>query len=97
MPKYSLGIDVLTAAQQRIEWTFDNFPRIYCSFSAGKDSGVMAHMVLTEARKRGRTVGLFFLDWEAQFTHTIDFARAIYDEYADCIDPYWVSASMATA
>ena len=66
MPKYSLGIDVLTAAQQRIEWTFDNFPRIYCSFSAGKDSGVMAHMVLTEARKRGRTVGLFFLDWECR-------------------------------
>ena len=61
MPKYSLGIDVLTAAQQRIEWTFDNFPRIYCSFSAGKDSGVMAHMVLMEARKRGCKVGLFFL------------------------------------
>lgn len=96
MPKYSLGIDVLTAAQQRIEWTFDNFPRIYCSFSAGKDSGVMAHMVLTEARKRGRTVGLFFLDWEAQFTHTIDFARAIYDEYADCIDPYWCAVPIKT-
>ena len=45
MPKRELGMDVLTAAQQRIEWTFDNFPKIYCSFSAGKDSGVMVHIV----------------------------------------------------
>ena len=52
MPKRGLGIDVLTAAQERVEWTFDNFQKIYCSFSAGKDSGVMSHMVLTEARKR---------------------------------------------
>jgi len=62
MPKRSLGMDVLTAAQQRVEWTFDNFPKIYCSFSAGKDSGVMVHLVCQEARKRGRKIGLFFLD-----------------------------------
>jgi hypothetical protein len=95
LDREKLLADVLTAAQQRIEWTFDNFPRIYCSFSAGKDSGVMAHLVLTEARKRGRKVGLFFLDWEAQFTHTIDFARAIFAEYADCIEPYWCAVPSA--
>jgi predicted phosphoadenosine phosphosulfate sulfurtransferase len=54
MPKRGLGMDVLTAAQQRISWTFDEFDRIYCSFSAGKDSGVMVHLVCEEARKRGR-------------------------------------------
>lgn len=96
MPKYKLGKSVLDAAQERIEWTFDNFPRIYCSFSAGKDSGVMTHMVCAEARKRGRKVGLFFLDWEAQFTHTINFARAIFAEYADCIEPYWCAVPIKT-
>ena len=66
MPKLGLGIDVLTAAKERVEWTFDNFDCVYCSFSAGKDSGVMTHMVMEEARKRGRKVGLFFLDWESE-------------------------------
>lgn len=96
MPKLGLGIDVYTAAKERISWTFDEFPKIYCSFSAGKDSGVMTHMVCEEARKRGRKVGLFFLDWEAQFTATIDFARKIYAEYADCIDPYWMALPIKT-
>ena len=96
MPKTNLSVDVLAASKNRIEWTFDNFDRIYCSFSAGKDSGVMAHLVCQEARNRGRKIGLFFLDWEAQFSHTIDFARLIFDEYKDCTDPYWVSVPVKT-
>lgn len=96
MAKYSLGMDVFTAAMQRIEFTFDNFDRIYCSFSAGKDSGVMAHMVLQEARKRNRKIGLFFLDWECQFNHTINFAKSIYEQYSDCIDPYWCAVPIKT-
>ena len=64
MPKIGLGIDVLTAAKERISWTFDNFENIYCSFSGGKDSTVMTHLICEEARKRNRKIGLFFLDWE---------------------------------
>ncbi len=96
MPKHGLGVDVLTAAKQRVAWTFDEFERIYCSFSAGKDSGVMMHLVCQEARKRGRRVGVFFLDWEAQFTLTIDYARRMFAEYADCIDPYWMAVPVKT-
>lgn len=96
MPKRYLGTDVLTAAQERISWTFDEFDRIYCSFSAGKDSGVMVHLVCEEARKRGRKIGLFMLDWEAQFSLTIEFARHIFEEYADCIEPYWVALPIKT-
>lgn len=96
MPKTYMEIDVLTAAKQRIEWTFDNFDKIYCSFSAGKDSGVMTHLVCEEARKRGRKIGLFFLDWECQFTHTIDFAESIFAEYADVIIPYWIALPIKT-
>ena len=36
MPKRKLGFNVLDAAKQRISWTFDNFQKIYVSFSAGK-------------------------------------------------------------
>ena len=96
MPKKSLGVDVLTAAQERINWTFDNFDRIYLSFSAGKDSGVMMHLVCEEARKRNRRIGCFFLDWECQFTLTVDYARRMFEEYKDVIDPYWIALPIKT-
>lgn len=96
MPKKRLDKNVFDAAVERINWTFDNFDRIYCSFSAGKDSGVMTHLVCQEARKRGRKIGLFFLDWECQFSLTIDFAKIIFETYKDCIEPYWVSVPIKT-
>ena len=83
MPKRGLGIDVFTAAKQRIEYTFDNFNRIYLSFSAGKDSSVMLHMVMEEAKKRNRKIGVFFVDWECQISMTIDYARQMYERYAE--------------
>lgn len=96
MPKKYLGKDVLTAARERIAWTFDTFSRVYCSFSAGKDSTVMTHLVMEEARKRGRTIGVLFIDWECQFTVTIRHARKMFDQYAANIEPYWVAVPMTT-
>lgn len=91
MPKRGLGYDVYTAAQQRIAWTFDTFPRIYVSFSGGKDSTVMLHMVMDEAIKRGRQVGILFIDLEGQYKLTIDHIQECYDLYAAHCDPYWVA------
>ena len=96
MPKRGLGIDVKTAAQERIEWTFDNFERVYLSFSGGKDSAAMLHLVMSEAIKRERKVGLLFLDWECQITLTIDYVRDMYAKYADHIEPYWVALPIKT-
>jgi predicted phosphoadenosine phosphosulfate sulfurtransferase len=41
--------NVLVAAQARVSTIFDNFESIYISFSGGKDSSVMTHLVLQEA------------------------------------------------
>ena len=89
--KRYLDIDVLTAARQRISQTFDDFERIYLSFSAGKDSTVMMHLVCEEARKRGRKIGVLLIDLEAQFTITIQHAVDMYLDYVDVIEPYWCS------
>jgi len=89
--KHYLGISVLQAAQERIAWVFDTFPRVYCSLSGGKDSTVMTHLVMAEAKKRGRKVGLMYIDFEAQFQHTIDHLEEMYSLYADWIEPYWVA------
>lgn len=96
MPKRGLGIDVYTAAQERIEWTFDTFDKVYLSFSGGKDSTVLMHMVMDEAIKRKRKVGMLFIDWECQMRLTIDFVRDMYRQYADHIIPYWVALPMKT-
>jgi predicted phosphoadenosine phosphosulfate sulfurtransferase len=96
MPKRGLGIDVYTAAQERIAFTFDNFERIYISFSAGKDSTVMLHMVMDEAERRNRKIGMLLVDWEAQIGLTIDFAREMFEHYAEWVEPYWVALPMKT-
>jgi predicted phosphoadenosine phosphosulfate sulfurtransferase len=90
MPKLKLGINVYDAARERIAWTFDNFERVYLSFSAGKDSTVMLHLVMDEAIKRNKKVGLLLIDLEGQYKLTIDHALKCYDIYKDHIEPYWV-------
>jgi len=89
--KQGLGIDVLTAARLRIAWVFDNIPRIYVSFSGGKDSTVMLHLVAEEALRRKRKIGLLFVDLEGQYRLTIEHVETCFRLYADIVDPYWVA------
>jgi predicted phosphoadenosine phosphosulfate sulfurtransferase len=93
--KHKLGIDVLTAAKQRIKFVFDSFPRIYVSFSGGKDSTCMLHLVMEEAKKRNRKVGVLLVDLEGQYKITIDHIQDMFDLYADYIEPYWVCLPIA--
>ena len=89
--KKPLSIDVLEAARDRISKTFDDFQRIYVSFSAGKDSTVMLHLVADEAKKRGRKFGLMIVDLEAQYKLTIEHALNCFELYKNIIEPSWVS------
>ncbi len=82
--------DVHSATKDRVKWTFDNFEKIYVSFSGGKDSTVMIHMVMDEAIKRGVKVGVLFVDLEGQYKMTIDHVSAVYREYKEHIIPFWV-------
>jgi len=54
--KIYIDKSVLTASKERIKLVFDDFERIYISFSGGKDSSVMTHLVMEEAIKRNRKV-----------------------------------------
>lgn len=88
--KHYLDTDVLTAARERISYTFDNFEQIYVSFSAGKDSSVMLHLVMAEAIKRDRKVGVLLIDLEAQYKLTIAHAEKMFALYKNNIEIYWV-------
>ncbi len=82
--------NVLDAARERISYTFDNMDRIYVSFSGGKDSSVMLHLVMDEAIRRNRTVGVLIIDLEAQYKATDMHLREMVDLYKDYIDLHWV-------
>lgn len=90
MSKKYIDKDVLTSARERISYVFDSFDKVYASFSGGKDSTVMVHLMADEARKRDVKFGLLFIDLEAQYKLTIDLIQRVYDDYKDLIDPYWV-------
>jgi predicted phosphoadenosine phosphosulfate sulfurtransferase len=93
--KYN-NTSVLDAARSRIEFVFDHFEKILVSFSGGKDSSVVTHMVVDEARKRGRKIGLMFVDWECQYKLTIDFVESVFKQYEDSIDPLWLCLPIKT-
>lgn len=80
---------VLEATKRRIAEAFDLLEVIYISFSGGKDSTVMMHLVCQEARKRNRTVGVLIIDLEAQYSATIEHVEEMIEEYSDCIDLHW--------
>lgn len=90
MGKIKLGLNVYEEAKNRINWTFNNFERVYLSFSAGKDSTVMLHLVAKEAKKRGVKIGLLLVDLEGQYKLTIDHAQEMIKQYEDVLDVYWV-------
>jgi len=90
MLKNPIGISVLEAANQRIEYTFNNFERVYLSFSAGKDSTIMLHLVADKAREMGKRFGILLVDLEGQYKLTIDHAKTCIDMYRDVADIYWV-------
>ncbi len=94
--KRYLGYNVLTGAEKRIAMIFDSFPRIYVSFSGGKDSTVLFHLCADEARRRGRKFGLLFIDWECQYKLTIDHVTEMVKRYSDCIELFWCCIPMRT-
>lgn len=67
--------DVLTAAQKRIAYLFDHYDNISLSFSAGKDSTVLFHLINEEAKRRNRQFILYFQDQEAEYKATIDLVE----------------------
>jgi predicted phosphoadenosine phosphosulfate sulfurtransferase len=85
---------VLEASRERISNVFDNFDRIYISFSGGKDSSVMTHLVLAEAKKRNRIVGLLIIDLEAQYNDTIEHIEQMIKMYKENIDLHWICAEL---
>lgn len=91
MKNYNTEKNVYVASNERIEFIFNNFERIYISFSGGKDSGVMLNLVLDYMRKNNITekIGLMVMDNEANYTLSLEFMHRIIQSNLDLLDVYW--------
>lgn len=81
--------NVYEASKERISKVFDGFERVFVSFSGGKDSTVMLHLVMEEAIKRNRKVGVMVIDLEAQYKDTIDHIHRMVEYYKDNMELFW--------
>lgn len=81
---------MLEAAKERISFLFDCYDNIIVSISGGKDSTVVAHLALLEARRRNRKVGLFFFDEEVVYQSTVDQVEWLMNLYPDNTNRLWL-------
>lgn len=83
--------NVYDAAIERLDFIFENFERIYLSFSGGKDSGALLNLIIDYMRERNinRKIGIQILDNEANYEYSLEFMRRILDANRDLLDIYW--------
>jgi predicted phosphoadenosine phosphosulfate sulfurtransferase len=84
--------NVHTITQERLDIIFNEFDNIYVSFSGGKDSGILLNLCIDYIRKNNlkRKIGLFHIDYEAQYQMTTDYVDKMYSENSDILDYYRV-------
>lgn len=89
--KKYLKKNVYEAALERVKTIFEEFEKVYVSFSGGKDSGVVLNLVLDYMRKNGITnkIGVLVVDLEGQYQETINYIHTMLTDNADLIEPYW--------
>lgn len=85
-------MNVYEASLKRMKLLFEEFDNIYVSFSGGKDSGVLLELCIQYIRenKLDRKIGVFHLDYEAQYQMTTDYVDRVLIANKDIIEVYRV-------
>jgi predicted phosphoadenosine phosphosulfate sulfurtransferase len=83
-------MNVYLETQQRLKFLFEKFDNIYVSFSGGKDSGVLLNLCIDYIRQNNldRKIGVFHLDYEAQYTFTTNYVNEVLDNNQDILEVY---------
>lgn len=83
-----LMMDVYGAAMRRLHLVFSEFDNVYVSFSGGKDSGVLLNLALRYIAEHAphRRLGVFHIDYEAQYSATTEYVDATYAALGDTVE-----------
>src|SRR6056297_560678 len=89
--EYNQKLNVYDAANERLAFIFENFERVYLSFSGGKDSGCLLNLVLDFMKKHGikRKLGIQIMDNEANYEMSVQFMHDMIRQNRDMLDVYW--------
>lgn len=85
--------NVYEAAKDRIRWIFDEFKnrRIVVSFSGGKDSTTVLHLVKEVMDEKGiKSIPVFFCDQEVEAPQTIEYVREVMGY--GWVEPFWIQS-----
>ena len=80
--------NVYELTQERLAVLFKEFDNIYVSFSGGKDSGVLLNLCIDYIRRNNLNIklGVFFMDYEVQYDHTIAFVNRFLEQNKDVLE-----------
>jgi len=83
-------MNVYEKTQERLDFIFKEFDNIYVSYSGGKDSGILLNLCIDYIRlhKLDIKIGVFHLDYEAQYQMTTDYVDQTLSENLDILEIY---------
>ena len=84
--------NVYELAQERLDVIFREFDTVCVSFSGGKDSGVLLNLCIDYIRRKRLDCKLcvFHMDYEIQYSMTIDYVNRILEANKDILEVYRV-------
>lgn len=93
------GKNVYDLAMERLDIIFREFETVCVSFSGGKDSGVLLNLCLDYIRTHcpDRKLCVFHMDYEIQYTMTVDYVNRILRDNASMLEVYRVCVPFKVA
>ncbi len=92
-------MNVYEATNARLKTIFEEFDNVYVSFSGGKDSGVMLNATVEFIKKNypGRKLGVFHIDYEAQYQMTTDYVDSELSKHSEILEVYRICLPIAAS
>lgn len=83
-------MNVYEATLSRLSTLFKEFDNVYVSFSGGKDSGLLLNLCIDfiKVNYPGRKLGVFHIDYEAQYQYTTDYVLETFENNKDVLEVY---------